>query len=347
MIALFISLMMLAAVITVFVNTQKSFHYQQGINELNDNIRYAISTMTYDLRMAGHWGGASRAPRADDLATGGGIFKTNYLDACTGFSSHLHELSINTDRGLYPVSVISAAEELTPTKPVSSNTSNCISNDSVAESDILTTIYAVPEVVADADLVEDGIYQRSRVGFAPALVAGQADATTNASHITSRFPAGSDLQDAFNLPLRITHYTVSHCPQLAFGSCTSGDGPRRLMRSLVIPESIGVGWSSVISPGVEAMSFLMMVDTTGNGDDIRFLNATDLRNSAAFGTNPFDVVKAISINMVVRSEAADIGITSTSPYTLPGPDYTPDSTVQKFPRRQVTTTVQLRNNQRN
>ena len=56
MIALTVSLLLLVGLSTVLVNTRQANRLQTGLQQLNENGRYAIELMTRDLRMAGYYG---------------------------------------------------------------------------------------------------------------------------------------------------------------------------------------------------------------------------------------------------------------------------------------------------
>ncbi len=56
MIALTVSLLLLVGLSTVLVNTRQANRLQTGLQQLNENGRYAIELMARDLRMAGYYG---------------------------------------------------------------------------------------------------------------------------------------------------------------------------------------------------------------------------------------------------------------------------------------------------
>ena len=56
MIALTVSLILLVGLSTVLVNTRQANRLQTGLQQLNENGRYAIELMARDLRMAGYYG---------------------------------------------------------------------------------------------------------------------------------------------------------------------------------------------------------------------------------------------------------------------------------------------------
>ena len=338
MIALFISMMMLAAVITVFVNTRHNFRYQQGINALNDNIRHAVRTLSYDIRMAGHWGGASRGPRSTDDSVDATTITV--VNACIGFSPHLSDM-VNNNRDMYPISIIGRSALPSADAIDADGISQCLNfNTLVTETDVLSVFYAKPEVITDADLPDtatDGQYfQRTRVGFAPSVFLSEAN--------LSSYGAGHELSTAnggINLLLVAASYAVSQCDSLTV-VCTSGE--RKLLR--VSNRELGgnINEQEIVAAGVEAMSFMMLVDLNRDGSNIRYLNAPDLLAAAGLGDNPFAAARAVSMSLVVRSDVRDIAFSDTTTYSMPGPDYDPATAVEDFPRRLVTSTVYLRNN---
>lgn len=59
MVAVTISLLLLAGVVQIFVGTKQSFRSQEGLSRLQENARFAIDIMAGELRMAGYMGCAS------------------------------------------------------------------------------------------------------------------------------------------------------------------------------------------------------------------------------------------------------------------------------------------------
>src|SRR5438128_11986550 len=65
MIAMTISLVMMAALVGVFVNTSQSAREMSKTNALIDNGRFAVELLQADLEHGGFWGGY--VPQFDDL----------------------------------------------------------------------------------------------------------------------------------------------------------------------------------------------------------------------------------------------------------------------------------------
>ncbi len=359
MVAAFISLIMLAAVITVFVNTRQSFLFQQGVNALNDNIRFAIQTISHDMRMAGHWAGATAGPKFSDIDNNSdpdNQAAKDQLQNCIGFSPHLAYM-INNDLPLYGISVYSS-----DSLPSSSLAEAClkpshlqVAENSLAvsgpiETDILTVNYVKPESLSNDDLRTDNdihgfqVVQRTKIGLTPSIF-------MNANTV-STYGSDHELENALNLPLISSTYAVSRCDELVptdpnQPTLTPCGGDRKLLRSSTGHSNSAYYSYDLIATGVEAMSFLMMVDSNRDGDDVRFMNATQLLADTSLGDTPFDAVKAVHITMVVRSERWS-ALEDTNTYEMPGADYIPsiadDGKYSAYQRRMVTSTVQLRNN---
>ena len=56
MVAMILSLILSAAVITVFANNRHAFNQDENIQQMQDDARHALREITHDLSMAGHYG---------------------------------------------------------------------------------------------------------------------------------------------------------------------------------------------------------------------------------------------------------------------------------------------------
>jgi type IV pilus assembly protein PilW len=57
MVALVITLILLAGIGQIFLSSKKSFTIQDSLGRMQENGRYAMETLTQDVRRAGFWGG--------------------------------------------------------------------------------------------------------------------------------------------------------------------------------------------------------------------------------------------------------------------------------------------------
>ena len=69
MIAMLVGLFLLAGIVMVFINSNRSNHMQENLARLQENGRFAIEFLTKDTRMVGYWDCMKpiAAPNNDDL----------------------------------------------------------------------------------------------------------------------------------------------------------------------------------------------------------------------------------------------------------------------------------------
>ena len=67
MVALVITLILLGGIGQIFLSSKKSFTIQNTLGRQQENGRYAIDTISQDVRRAGYWGGNAQI---DEIAGG-------------------------------------------------------------------------------------------------------------------------------------------------------------------------------------------------------------------------------------------------------------------------------------
>ena len=67
MVALLITLILLAGIGQIFLSSKKSFVIQDSLGRLQENGRYAMETLAQDVRRAGFWGGNADINAIDDF----------------------------------------------------------------------------------------------------------------------------------------------------------------------------------------------------------------------------------------------------------------------------------------
>jgi type IV pilus assembly protein PilW len=73
MIALTISLLLIAGTIQIWVNTKQTYRVGDALSRIQENGRFAIEFMAHDLRMAGNWGCAKPDVVKNNLNNAGGV----------------------------------------------------------------------------------------------------------------------------------------------------------------------------------------------------------------------------------------------------------------------------------
>ena len=60
MVSITVGLVLLSGVISIFISNKAGYRLQESSNVLDENARFALTQLQYDLRMADHWGGIER-----------------------------------------------------------------------------------------------------------------------------------------------------------------------------------------------------------------------------------------------------------------------------------------------
>ena len=86
MVAMVISLFLLGGIVQVYIGNKTSFAFTNALAEVQETGRFALETMTQDLRMSGNWGCISYDPDDTD-----NINNTLSAGNTTGYNSDWHD----------------------------------------------------------------------------------------------------------------------------------------------------------------------------------------------------------------------------------------------------------------
>ena len=81
MVALVITLILLAGIGQIFLSSKKSFNIQDSLSRMQENGRYAMANIIQDLRRAGYWGGNADIDKIEGTE---GILTTGLTTCPTG-----------------------------------------------------------------------------------------------------------------------------------------------------------------------------------------------------------------------------------------------------------------------
>jgi hypothetical protein len=308
MIAITLSLILLAGLIQFFIGSKQSFATLDSINGMQENGRYALRVITDSLHMADHWGGVESGDvSGTPTVTGiGNCDATWILNASEGI------------RGF----------EGAATSPLPSG---CIANaaDYLANTDAFVVRHAGGTFfnTATANATNNAIWVNSTVGGSATLMTGAAIPT--------------DVVGTYNYPYNVDAYFIRPCSVKAGSACASTDDGGNPIPTLVRLTLDGntLEEQTLVS-GVEQMQIEYGVD---NNLDT---NADFYASAAAVTSTQWPRVVSVRISLVVRSDQRG-KIADTSTYTLPsGFSYTPATSDQKYARKVFTRLIQIRNRSR-
>jgi type IV pilus assembly protein PilW len=338
MVALVITLILLAGIGQIFLSSKKSFTIQNSLARIQETGRYGIEVLKQDLRRSGYWGGNA------DINTIAGSEGTNLAatEVCTDASNWARML----DRGVYGLN-LSGSE-----KPSDSGKDySCIQDAGATpyvRGDVLLVRYAHPSAIGSitkplpctagstiADCYPDEYFLRS-------------------SLFRGRLFKGEDSEDTDNnivAPAIRTSELVAHAYYIGASSSTSACPADGAVPSLFRVTLVnGVFTAEELAYGVDNLQVKYGVDTSGDGAINQYSDADEIDigpppDPPLSSPPPYwqDVVAA-RVWLLVRAECPETGYTNSNTYAM-GEPYTPVDTANRGYRRKLyTSTVKLRNN---
>ncbi len=249
LVALALSMILLAALLASFVANQQSFRIQNAMNDLNDNGRFAMQQITYHLRMSNFWGG------------GASLENQAAYDPSTDINEYC-DLSAGTLVATRNAAIATGCLE----DPITGYTHLPLNNSSYIQ-----VSFADPAPVPDADLDSSGIYVRGRAGGATSFAFKGTDVSVFAD---------TPLEDASminvsNYPLRIFLYYIAQCVTSDSDDICDDDNISSVTASsrLERMELTGDTMQSVrIANHATQLLIQYLVDVNLDGSDLRLVN---------------------------------------------------------------------------
>jgi type IV pilus assembly protein PilW len=305
MVAMVLSLLLGVAIVTVFVNNSHSFNQDDNVMRMQDDARFALQQIAFDLSMAGHY--------AELLSPG----------AVTPDTS----LAIGLDCG--PVTATNWAYRTT--QPATGNSLSLIALDNVTSAQVVAghSCFLADEVAPGTDVVSI-----KRVAGAETAVfrdGGVYLRTNGTVGLLYRQPLTGTPAIAVALPRTEWEYrpAIYYVRQYAYAL---GDNIPTLCRKVLG----GAGPSMLtecIATGIEDLQIEYGIDTSGDGNPNAYMSAptlADLQN-----------VVSARIYLLARTTDIDVRYTNQKTFSLANaPDYTPNDS---FHRRVYSTTVAIQN----
>lgn len=326
MVALVVGLILLAGLIQLFISNKQAYRIQEGTAVVNENARYALSQMQYDLRMADHWGGVE----GDVLDTVSG--SDTVTKDCGGNAAAVLNVGVfgYEDAGSSPLSCIPASDYLPNT-------------------DIIVLRYAMPTRVASGSLAGTTFYVRSASGRRGVLFEGKNKSSIPSDLASDNASETDEYKETpvgfANYQLRTAIYYLRKCASQDRGTAGVCDGSDDTVPSLARLSLQGTSMvtEDVIS-GVEQMQIAYGVDLNGDRSADAFQTATEVT-----AANNWSRVVNVKMSLVLRNGERDTTFTDTNTYQLYGgaagasKTYTPATGDQQFRRKVYNSTTQIRN----
>ncbi len=321
LVALVISLFLLAGIIQVYVANKSSYSFSNSISRIQENGRYAMDTMAQDLRMAGFFGCAIFNP--EDAASMAGIVNNLNPDG-PGYTTDIYDFLQNdlvegtendglngsdsiTLRGAFPGSV-------TVQPPYGSKSANIKVSEphDLKEGDIVMVSNC-----RGADIMQVSNINTSN----GTLVHNTGNSTISGNYNPDNCVGGN-----------------AHCLSQTYGADASMFKLQAVTYRIAVGESGEPAlWRSVngvdeeLVESIEQMQLLYGVDTSDDDHPNQYMNATDV-------TNWYDVM-SIRLMLLVRSVSTGV-VEAPQVITYNGATGT---AADKRLRQVFTTTIALRN----
>jgi type IV pilus assembly protein PilW len=305
MVAMVLSLILGVAIVTVFVNNSHSFSQDDNVMRMQDDARFALQQIAFDLSMAGHY--------AELLSPAAVTPDTN--------------LAIGMDCG--PAGVTNWAYQTT--QPATGDSLSLIAIDNVTSAQVVGghSCFLADEVEPGTDVVSI-----KRVAGAEAAVFrdGAIYLRTNGTvGLLYRQPLTGTPAVPVAVPRTEWEYrpAIYYIRQYAY---SLGDDIPTLCRKVLG----GAGPSMLtecIATGIENLQIEYGIDTSGDGNPNTYMSAPTLAELQ-------NVVSA-RINLLARTTDVDVRYTNQKTFSIGNaPDYTPNDS---FHRRVYSTTVAIQN----
>lgn len=318
MVALVITLILLGGISQIFLSSKKSFVVQNTLSRLQENGRYAVDTITADLRRAGYWGG-----NADISQITGTLGTTDDDGTCaTGDTTWSRMI----DRRIYGLNDISAGYA-------------CITDFS--QGDTVVVRYASPWILGSTTLpgIATDINNRDRVFLRSSLFAGRVFKGEDA-----------DLQDNdMDLDTSTPPRPAERVSELIANAYYIGSSAANQCHGINVPTLRRVSLGTNGQPGVNEIALgveqlqvrygLRKPDPADPSNQNKY--TIEFRDADAVGTEWDDVVAA-RFWLLTRTECPETGYTNTNTYTMGDVVYDPDPD-DGFRRQLYQATVFLRN----
>jgi type IV pilus assembly protein PilW len=346
MVAITISSVLLLGVSSVYLSTRSSNAVQDEFSRLQENGRFAISTLIKDMRQAGYLGcfNLATVDTFNNVDGGGSADPTYQLNANNALTGHLgcasNSCTPATPVDLSTPGIIDGTQAMT-IRSVSSCSSTLTGNMGVNNANIQLTDNSCGfdngDILTISDCKDADIFQATTVSDASGKI---TIAHSNAGNISSF------LNKIYGQDARVMQWQRS----TYFIGPSTGDPSSN---SLYVNRAIGGEASAVtieLVENVDDMQFDYYIDSNLDDPDSTepanadgYMNGVDFLAALTAGTINWGNVIAVRIHLLLatRDNVAKLNAgKAETPYTFMGIKY--KSSDRRY-RREFTTTVNLRN----
>jgi len=316
MVAITISLVLLAGLIQIFISSKLSYNIQNSIARMQENGRYAVELLSKDLRLAGYMGG-----NADVITITGTQPVSNN---CVGSADAAWGAMI--EQSVFGLNDALADPTANYTGCITAAGTNPQSNDYLS-GDVLIIRYARPTQLVKTDKVSNsGYYLNSspmQGEIAPLIENNDIDFDS--------IDGINGIPKTYN-KLESYAYYIGHQQADCNGNETAVPTLSRL--SISASDSGTTPERQEIIRGIENLQIQYGEDSDNDGSPDQYHNADDVTDWSS--------VKAVRLWFLVRDECPSGSYQNDNDYEMAGNTFTFND---NFRRHLYTTTVMLRNNE--
>ena len=283
MVSMVITLILLAGIGQIFLSSKKSYTLQNSLSRMQENGRYAMDTLSQDLRRAGYWGG-----NADITEIGGTLAQLSEDGNCAG--------SGNSDWARMLDKKVFGLND-------SRTNYGCLPSTTLPAQDVLLVRFAAPWQVGGTTtptFLNNHFYLRSSL-FEGKLFKGSDEAS---NLITAAALRTSELVSRV--------YFINPATTTGTNKCGGGAVPSLFRLGL----ANGIPTVEEVAYGVENLQVQYGIDTTNDDSVDSYVNA-------AGPSDPmWDQIIAVRIWLLVRAECPDTGYLNDTVYSMGGANST-------------------------
>lgn len=323
MIALTLSMILLAGVIEIFLSNKKAFEITTDLGVLQESGRIGSAVMSESIRMAGHWGGVE--PSAVKVGT---MTLTAAPGSCNAAWVFVPGNPVQGYEGAMAIGSTGLPE-------------NCIdSADYVPGSDMLVVRYAdSSELFTDAQIVHA---DNASKYFSRVAIGQHAQLFQGASASSALTAIASD-DGVYNFGYRTELYFLRPCSIKSGSACTGADDGIPTLTRLTLSGSSFT--QQALVEGIEQMQFDYGVDQDGDQRVDIYATAADI--------DDWMQVMSVRMSLVARASTKDPTVDEEDKEYLlvgnmavEGEGYTVAAADKHYRRKQYTREIHLRNRSR-
>ena len=305
MVALVITLILLAGIGQIFLSSKKSYTLQNSFSRMQETGRYAMDMLTQDLRRAGYWGG-----NADITAISG--TQTQYTEAGNCLGSGDTNWALMLDKKIFGLD-----DDRTNYA--------CLPATTLPVQDVLVVRYAAPWQVGG---ITTPAYQSNQFYLRSSLFEGRLFKGSDEADATNVFTATATRTS--ELVSRV--YFINPATATGTDKCGGGTVPSLFRLGL----ANGVPTVEEVAYGVENLQVQYGIDSPPQDGSV------DSYVDAGGPTDAmWDQVIAVRIWLLIRAECPDTGYTNTNIYNMAGADLPAFN--DNYRRKLYTSTIHMRN----